>query len=59
MQICKWSPAAYIRSAAPANANARFLNFLSDCMAPKSAWDEDRTGRLDWRDEEIVTSEET
>ena len=46
-------------SAGPANAKARFPNFLIDCVTTKSVSDEDRRARLDWKDEQGVTSEET
>jgi len=41
-------------SAGPANAKARFPNFLIDYVTTKSAWVEDP---LDWRDEQgfIIT----
>lgn len=45
-------------SAGPASVNARFPNFLTDLVTAKSAWEEDRSPRLDWRDEQGVTSEE-
>ena len=39
-------------SAGPANAKARFPNFLIDRVTTKSASrDEDRRARLDWTDE--------
>src|SRR6218665_111725 len=44
--------------AGPANAKARFPNSLIDRVTTKSARDEDRRNRLDWRDEQDVTSEE-
>ena len=48
-----------IHSAGPANAKARFPNFLIDRVTTKSTCDEDRKARLDWRDEQGVTREET
>ena len=46
-------------SAGSASANARFPSFLSDRVITKSACDEDRNPRLEGRDEQGVTSEDT
>ena len=51
MQICERNPTACSVQTGAANVNARFLNFLSDRVTTKSARDEDRKARLDWRDD--------
>ena len=45
-------------SAGPASANALLPSFLSDRVTTKSPCDDERSPRLDWGEEQGVTSEE-